>query len=159
MVDLLGHSPSHFPDSLHKSVCLVNTTALHSQTLLLSTPNTIDLPSTLRLSRSTLQQMANTWPNFIRAGFWQVSVFVLLSLAMGVLKNPWKPYWEDKSLLKNNPYLHLKVFGAASLHCTNWAMFNDTELQQYLYPTNQPTNQPTYLPTTYLPTYQPTNQP
>jgi len=88
-----------------------------------------------------------------------VSVFVLLSLAMGVLKNPWKPYWEDKSLLKNNPYLHLKIFGAASLHCTNWAMFNDTELPQYLYPTKQPTNQPTYVPTTYLPTNQPTNQP
>jgi len=85
-----------------------------------------------------------------------VSIFVLLSLAMGILKNPWKPYWEDKALLSNNPYLHLKIHGPASLHCTNWAKYNDTELQQYLYPTNQPTNQPTGMPTTYQPTDQPT---
>lgn len=80
-------------------------------------------------------------------------VFVLLTLAMCELKNPWTRYWEDKSLFVNDPYVHLKVFGPASAHCTNWAAYNSTELIEYLYnptyqQTFQPTGEPTVFPTT-----------
>jgi len=56
---------------------------------------------------------------------------VLLTLAMTALKNPWKPYWEDKALLANNPYTNPH---ASSIYnfCPEWAQYNMTALATFL---------------------------